>query len=169
MFHFKKYNQNSFWIQFAKECSHPYLWSPPVPLGLQVTCGTSLWESSSFICQLSVIEQEADSKHSCSSAGIVTLASADMSAHCAAWCFIRSALILTAYTHKCKFKFFSWSVTSHFPILCQNQYCHNKKCLIYCCRFSARLVRWLRSPSEMRMRYSNTKIRDSVSRGYAYW
>jgi len=59
---------------------HPSL----VPLRVQVTCGTSLWESSSLIRQLSVIEEEADSKHSCSSAGIVTLASADMSAHFAA-------------------------------------------------------------------------------------
>lgn len=34
--------------------------SHPVPLRLQVTCGTSLWESSSCICQLFVIEWEGD-------------------------------------------------------------------------------------------------------------
>lgn len=92
---------------------------PSVMLHLQVTCGTSRWESSSFICQLAVIEQQADSKHSCSSAGIVTLASADMSVHthCAARCFIICALNLTTQTHKYKFKIFSWSVMSHFTML----------------------------------------------------
>lgn len=39
-----------FWV-----CSYTSILSS-VPLHLQVTCGTSLWESSSFICQLSVIE-----------------------------------------------------------------------------------------------------------------
>lgn len=88
MLHFKKYTQNVGLLKTIYRGLFPPIFvivhasiRPSVPLHLQVTCGTSLWEFSSFICHLSGIEQQADSKHSCNSAGIVTLASADMSAH----------------------------------------------------------------------------------------
>ncbi len=120
---------------------------PSVTLHLQVTWGTSRWESSSFICQLSVIEQKVDSKHSCSSAGIVTLASAYMSVHihCAAWCFIRCALNLTTQTHKYKFKLFSWYVVTlyHAAFGEQSRGLLQQISLIYCCNFNTWMTcRW---------------------------